>query len=46
MTKQKCIKCNKIFKMLTQEGLCAECHLNKYGKWSKEFSKHEKHAKN
>jgi Zn finger protein HypA/HybF involved in hydrogenase expression len=39
--KMKCNKCNHNYKKLTQEGLCAECHLKKHLKWSKEFSEPE-----
>jgi hypothetical protein len=37
--KSKCLKCNRTYKMITPENLCAECHLNKYGKWAETFSK-------
>lgn len=37
-----CLKCKGHFKKLTKEGLCAGCHLDKYGKWSKEFQEEKK----
>ena len=30
MKRQKCTKCNKGYNVLTSEGLCYYCHLNKY----------------
>jgi rRNA maturation endonuclease Nob1 len=38
MTKQLCNKCKKIFKNLTEIGLCAFCYLELNNKWAKEFS--------
>lgn len=36
--KLTCKLCEKKFKVLTQEGLCAFCFKNEKGFWSKEFS--------
>jgi hypothetical protein len=33
-----CEKCEKNFKFLTKERLCAFCHHEIHGKWAKEFS--------
>lgn len=32
-----CKSCNKSFRVLTKENLCAFCYKNLNGKWSKEF---------
>jgi len=37
MTRQKCEKCGKGYKTLTEEGLCFFCSKSKYGKIAKEF---------
>lgn len=31
MTKSKCNKCKKNFRVLTTEDICYFCHINKYG---------------
>lgn len=38
MTRQKCTRCNKGFKIITQEGLCMICFKDEYGYWSNEFT--------
>lgn len=40
--KIKCQMCQKMYKSLTKEFLCASCHLKKYGTWSQEFSAGDK----
>jgi len=39
--KQKCKECNRNFRNLTKESLCAYCHKIKYNSWAKEFSEPE-----
>lgn len=35
-----CIKCNKNYKVLTKEDLCAYCYKDEKGEWSWDFSDH------
>lgn len=37
MTKPKCKKCERNFKVLTLEKLCAYCHKDENGEWPHEF---------
>jgi len=38
----ECKKCNKNYKVLTKERLCAYCYKDKTGEWSLEFSDYKK----
>ena len=37
-----CSNCNKNFKVLTREGLCAYCHQDLNNEWSIDFQKSKK----
>lgn len=38
MMKDQCQKCEKSFKTLTKEGLCAYCYYAEHEDWPKEFT--------
>jgi transposase-like protein len=40
--KFQCKKCNKHYKKLTKEELCAFCYQDEHGTWSKEFQEDKK----
>jgi hypothetical protein len=46
MTRQKCKKCGKGYKTLTEKGLCFFCHKNEYREIAKEFQPRGKGALN
>jgi hypothetical protein len=45
MMKDQCQKCERVFKTLTKEGLCAFCHYEEHGEWAKEFTDDNKKVK-